>query len=89
MCDGVCVWVRVMHTCVVVCGCSCMAITFFHIVFFASVCFYMCVCMYLLSCLVNIFVCARPCGCVPGSLALYCSMHGHVYVRLNDHGLSV
>lgn len=27
--------------------------------------------------------------CVSGSASVYCSMHGHVYERLNDHGLSV
>ena len=28
-------------------------------------------------------------GCVWGGLSVHCSMHGHVYERLNDHGLSV
>lgn len=34
----------------------------------------------------SILVCENI--CVSGSVSLYCSMRGHVFVRLNDHGLS-
>lgn len=64
-------------------------------------CVRLCVCLWLCLCVhcvcemfghVHVFSSLVPecvcVGCVSGSLRLYCSIHGHVYVRLNDHGLS-
>lgn len=90
VCDGVHGMSNVYHY-ATVCVCVCVTVRLqlcVHDVYKDFPAAIICECaQLLLSQFENVCVCVCA-GRVSGSLCLYCSMHGHVHGRLNDHGLS-